>query len=136
MLRLTPSKVATLVGVNVETLRYYERIGLLPTPKRTAGGHRVYSQKDLDQLQFIRRARLLRFSLDEIRALLSLADPSHRLEVRKIAVERLQKLQTELAEKQQAAELLKHSIMECEAHTCGCQIIDMLKDENFPLSGH
>jgi MerR family mercuric resistance operon transcriptional regulator len=59
-------------GVNVETIRYYERIGLVPHPPRTASGRRVYAYEHHKQLCFIRRARELGFSLDEIRAMLTL----------------------------------------------------------------
>lgn len=61
-------------GTKVETIRYYERIGLLPRPARTPGNHRVYSQAHLARLSFIRRARSLGFSLDQVRQLLALSD--------------------------------------------------------------
>ncbi|SMF26495.1 MerR family transcriptional regulator, mercuric resistance operon regulatory protein [Tistlia consotensis] len=61
-------------GVNIETIRYYERIGIMPEPPRTAGGQRVYDAGHLGRLVFIRRSRELGFSLDEIRTLLHLAD--------------------------------------------------------------
>jgi MerR family mercuric resistance operon transcriptional regulator len=61
--------------VNIETIRYYERIRMMPTPPRTASGRRVYGTADLWRLAFIRRARELGFSLDEIRALLRLGGP-------------------------------------------------------------
>jgi MerR family transcriptional regulator, mercuric resistance operon regulatory protein len=60
-------------GVNIETIRYYERVGLMPTPPRTAGRQRVYDVQHLRRLTFIRRSRELGFSLDQIRALLGLA---------------------------------------------------------------
>src|SRR6266481_1087445 len=61
-------------GVNIETIRYYERAGLLPKPERSAGGYRLYRSTDSDRLCLIRRARDLGFSLDEVRRLLDLAD--------------------------------------------------------------
>lgn len=60
-------------GCKVETIRYYERIGLLPRPARTAGGHRLYAAEDLRRLIFIRRSRELGFGIDRIRELLALA---------------------------------------------------------------
>jgi DNA-binding transcriptional MerR regulator len=60
-------------GVNIETIRYYERIGMMPHPPRTASGRRVYGPTETGTLAFIRRARELGFTLDEIRALLALA---------------------------------------------------------------
>ena len=61
-------------GINSETIRYYEKIALLPKPDRSAGGHRVYREEDLQRLTFIRRCREMGFSLEEIRGLLSLVD--------------------------------------------------------------
>ena len=71
---LTRGAVAARTGVNIETVRYYERIGLLPPPPRTAGGHRIYGEELLKRLTFIRRSRDLGFTLDEIRGLLRLVD--------------------------------------------------------------
>ena len=71
---LSIGRLSKRTGCNVETIRYYERIGLLAPPPRTAGGHRVYGGDHAKRLGFIRRSRELGFSLDEIRALLSLAD--------------------------------------------------------------
>ena len=61
-------------GVNVETIRYYERIGVLPSPPRTEGGHRVYGDRHLRRLNFVRRSRELGFSLDEVKRMLRLVD--------------------------------------------------------------
>ena len=61
-------------GCNVETIRYYERIGMLAAPPRSAAGQRVYSAADLDRLTFVRRARELGFALDRIRQLLTMVD--------------------------------------------------------------
>lgn len=66
-------KLSAETGVNIETVRYYERIGIMPVPPRTHGGQRVYGEEHLKRLTFIRRSREMGFSLDEIRALLGLA---------------------------------------------------------------
>lgn len=66
--------LADAAETKVETVRYYERIGLLPKPGRTSGNYRAYSGDHLARLSFIRRARELDFTLDQIRALLGLAD--------------------------------------------------------------
>lgn len=65
-------RLSAETGVNIETIRYYERIGIMPPPPRTHGGQRVYGDDHLKRLAFIRRSRELGFSLDEIRALLGL----------------------------------------------------------------
>ena len=72
--RLTRGVVAVRSGVNIETVRYYERIGLLPEPPRSEGGHRLYTEDLLRRLNFIRRCRELAFTLDEVRGLLRLVD--------------------------------------------------------------
>ena len=61
-------------GVNIETIRYYEKIGVMPTPARSAGGYRVYCHEHARRLHFVRRGRELGFSLDELRGLLRLVD--------------------------------------------------------------
>jgi MerR family transcriptional regulator, mercuric resistance operon regulatory protein len=74
-LRAAPPTIGALsgrTGVNIETIRYYERIGLLPAPPRSGGGHRLYGEVHRQRLVFIRRARELGFSLEEVRVLLGL----------------------------------------------------------------
>ena len=71
---LTIGKLGQATGVKVPTIRYYEEIGLLPEAERTAGNQRLYSQKALERLRFIRHSRELGFSLEAIRDLLSLSD--------------------------------------------------------------
>ena len=63
-----------LTGVNIETIRYYEKIGLLPPPRRSEGRHRLYDRVLTQRLQFVRRSRELGFSIPEIKALLRLVD--------------------------------------------------------------
>ena len=65
--------ISAETGVNIETIRYYERIGIMPAPPRTQGGQRAYSEAHFKRLIFIRRSRKLGFSLDEIRVLIGLA---------------------------------------------------------------
>lgn len=67
-------RLSERTGVNIETIRYYERVGLLPAPARTQGKHRSYDESHLRRLAFIRRSRDLGFSLDDIRTLLALAE--------------------------------------------------------------
>ncbi|TVR83830.1 MAG: MerR family transcriptional regulator [Rhodospirillales bacterium] len=101
--------LARASGCRVETVRYYERIGLLPKPPRTAGGHRMYDSDHLRRLAFIRRSRELGFGLPEVRELLALADDRsapcdtvHALAERHLAAIRarladLRRMQRELA---------------------------------------
>ena len=73
---MTRGVLAKNSGVNAETIRYYEKIKLMPEPKRSQGGHRLYEPIHLQRLGFIRRCREMGFSLEEIRELLSLVDHS------------------------------------------------------------
>jgi MerR family mercuric resistance operon transcriptional regulator len=70
----TIGALANRAGCRVETVRYYERAGLMPVPPRTAGGHRSYGRDHVKRLIFVRRARELGFTIDEVRELLALAD--------------------------------------------------------------
>jgi len=72
---LTRGKLATQTGCNIETIRYYETIGLLPAPARTASGYRKYDEEHVRRLRFIQRARALGFTSEKIQGLLELTDP-------------------------------------------------------------
>ena len=89
-----------LTGVNIETIRYYERIKMLPAPPRTPSGRRVYGPSDLRVVAFIRRSRELGFSLDEIRALLRLGAPrtASCREVKDIATHHLQDVRAKISD--------------------------------------
>lgn len=75
---LSIGDLAQTTGTKVETIRYYERIGILPTPARTAGRQRAYTPAHLRRLGFVRRARDLGFTLDQVRAFVALADQPDR----------------------------------------------------------
>lgn len=75
---LTIGALAKATGTNIETVRYYERIGLLPAPRRTAGNYRAYDTAHLARLSFVRRSRDLGFSIDDVRDLLRLNDQKRR----------------------------------------------------------
>src|SRR5438093_6341175 len=85
--RLAIGTLSKRTGCNIETIRYYERVGLLPAPARSSGGYRLYGTGHLKRLAFVRRARTLGFSIDEVRTLLRLADERKRpcAEVRVVA---------------------------------------------------
>src|SRR5579871_710058 len=97
--RLTIGRLAASSGVNLETIRYYERIGLMPAPGRSEGGHRLYEDAERRRLAFIRRSRELGFSIEEIRALIDLATSSRSCEaVRPIAAAHLADVRAKLAD--------------------------------------
>ena len=90
-------ELAKTVDVNVETIRYYQRIGLLGLPQKPYGGTRSYSAQDLRRLRFIRRAQQIGFSLEDIRALLELSS-SDCTQVGKLAAEKLNLVHAKLTQ--------------------------------------
>jgi MerR family mercuric resistance operon transcriptional regulator len=116
-------------GVNIETIRYYERVKLLPAPPRTASGRRVYDPTDLRILVFIRRSRELGFSLDEIRALLRLGGPEKAScrEVREIAAHHLEDIRSKLHDLKKLERLLATTVSRCSGRTApDCPVLDIL----------
>jgi len=116
-------------GVNIETIRYYERVKLLSPPPRTAGGRRVYDSTGLRILVFIRRSRELGFSLDEIRALLRLGGPEKAScrEVRAIAAHHLEDIRSKLHDLKKLERLLATTVSKCSGRTApDCPVLDIL----------
>lgn len=121
--------LARAAATNVETIRYYEKSGLLPPPARTASNYRVYEQTHLDRLVFIRRGRDLGFSLDEVRALLRLTDDRTRscTEVDQIARTHLAEVERKLADLTKLKKELKHLVDHCRhGSVADCKIIEAL----------
>jgi MerR family mercuric resistance operon transcriptional regulator len=126
---LSIGRLARLAGVNLETIRYYERIGIMPPPSRTGGGHRAYDSEHVRRLAFIRRARELGFGIGDIRTLLTLATPDHRscAEVRDIASAHLAGVRAKLADLTKLETILAATIAECTAGpSVACPVLDML----------
>jgi len=116
-------------GTKVETIRYYERIGLLPAPARTSGNYRSYTPKHLGRLSFLRRARDLGFSLKQVRALLSLSDQRRRSceAVDRIAREHLAEVDRKIADLTALRRELHRVISQCGHGTVEeCRIIEAL----------
>src|SRR5262245_51624834 len=116
-------------GVSIETIRYYERIRMLPAPPRTASGRRVYGSRDARILAFIRRSRELGFSLDEIRTLLRLGGPERAScrEVREIAVRHLRDIRAKLSDLRKLDRLLARTVARCSGRTApDCPVLDIL----------
>lgn len=126
---LSIGEVAKATGTNVETIRYYERIGLLPEPGRTAGNFRIYTLSHAHRLSFIRRARRLGFSIDQVRDLLSLSDQRTRPcdAVDAIAREHLAEVDRKIADLQAMRRELGNLISQCGCGTVAdCRIIEAL----------
>lgn len=121
--------LARATGTKVETIRYYERIGLLPAPARTAGNYRVYSDEHFQRLSFIRRARNLGFAIEQIRDLLGLSDQRDRPceAVDAIAREHLAAVDRKIADLQALRRELDSLISQCGCGTIAdCRIIEAL----------
>ena len=125
-------QLAQHAGVAIDTVRYYERQGLLPPPQRRASGYRDYDARDSARLRFIRRAKDLGFSLQEIHELLHLSDnrDADRAEVRMLAQRRLDDIERKLRE----LEAMRTTLANLVGHCCGhgslddCPIIETLLD--------
>jgi MerR family mercuric resistance operon transcriptional regulator len=121
--------LARRAGVNVETIRYYERVGLMRPPPRTAGGYRVYGEDDATRLLFIRRARELGFTLDQVRDLLRLADDREHscAEARGLAVAHLADVRAKLADLRRMERVLEQMVAGCaDGSLPECPILEAL----------
>jgi Cu(I)-responsive transcriptional regulator len=126
---LSVGDLAKATGTKVETVRWYEKVGILPAPARTAGNYRAYGPEHLNRLSFVRRGRDLGFSLDQVRALLELADQRDRDcgEVDAIARQHLADIERKIADLQRLAAELRHVIGQCRGGTVSeCRIIEAL----------
>ncbi len=126
---LSIGDLAKAAGTKAETVRYYERIGLLPEPARTSGNYRAYARPHLERLSFIRRARDLGFSLDQVRALLRLADDRSQscAEVDRIAKLHLTEVERKIADLASLGGELRQLIDKCRHGTIAeCRILDAL----------
>lgn len=126
---LTIGDLGKATNTKVETIRYYESIGLLPKPARTSGNYRAYGQIELGRLSFIRRARDLGFSLDQVRAMLSLADDRtcDCAGIDRIAREHLEEVERKIADLTALRQELSAVIRSCAGSTIAdCRIIEAL----------
>lgn len=126
-------ELARETGTKVETIRWYERDGIMPAPVRTAGGHRVYTAAHRDRLAFIRHARELGFPLDDVRALLRLSDDPQRpcAEAHEIASAHLAAVQSRIARLQALEAELKRMVADCGRGTMSdCRVIESLADHS------
>lgn len=131
---LSIGALADATQSKAETIRYYERIGLLPAPARTAGNYRAYERRHLDRLSFIRRARDLGFSLDEVRELLRVSDRKEAScdEVDRIARSHLAEVERKIADLQALGGQLRQLIEQCGHGTIAeCRIVEALTPKTW-----
>jgi MerR family transcriptional regulator, mercuric resistance operon regulatory protein len=102
-------------SVNIETIRYYEKIGVMPAPHRSANGYRVYSADHLNRLNFVRRSRQLGFSLDEIRGLLRLVDGDAYTcaQVRELTLDHLVEIRRKIADLKRLKRVMEKMAAQC-----------------------
>lgn len=129
---LTSGEVASQAGVNPQTLRYYERRGLLPTPPRTAGGYRQYAPDHVTRIRFIKRAQELGFSLDEIDELLGMRADTHAesAEVKRLAEAKVVEVAAKIRDLERLKRTLEDLAAACsgEGTTGDCSILQAIED--------
>lgn len=129
MIALSIGELSRRTGVNIETIRYYERTGVLPPPPRTHGGHRVYAEDHLKRLSFVRRSRELGFGLDSIKDMLQMVDDRDVSceQVREIATGHLDNVRSKIADLKRMEKTLGKTVSLCDGgETPECPILDTL----------
>jgi len=125
---ITIGELGKRTGINIETVRYYEKIGLLPEPQRTASGYRQYGEDHVRRLRFIRRGRDLGFNIEAIRTLLRLAEhPDHPcVDADLLATQHLAEVEQRIADLVRLRDGLRQMV-DCHGHSVAeCRIIDTL----------
>lgn len=134
---LTIGNLAKATGTKVVTIRYYEQVGLLPPPQRTAGNYRIYKPDDLDRLRFIRRCRELGFTLSQVHDLLHLSSQTHEAcsDVDRITANHLAAIEQKIADLRRLADELRRISRRCQGNgrIADCQIIRALSPD---ATGH
>jgi MerR family transcriptional regulator, copper efflux regulator len=127
-------QLAKQSGVRIDTVRHYERIGLLKPTMRLASGYRRYGEAEQKRLRFIRRSKALGFTLDEIEALLSLSSTRNVGDIRRAASERLADVERRIAELARIRASLRSLIKACPGHGRAedCPILNALSQDSEP----
>jgi len=128
-MQLSRGSLGKQTGVNIETIRYYEKIGLMPDPVRSSGGYRIYDHSHLKRLSFVRRSRELGFTLREIRELLELVDGGDYTcaEVRDRTIVHLEEVAQKIRDLQKMQRILKTMAAKCDGGLVPeCPIVDSL----------
>ena len=129
MREFTIGQLSKLTDVNIETIRYFEKIGIIPHPPRNSSGYRVYSTPHLERLLFVRRSRELGFSQPEVRKLLTLVD-EHKYtcaEVREMTEKQLLTVKNKIKDLRKLEKALARMVSGCEGGDIpDCPIVDIL----------
>jgi len=125
---LTIGALAKAAGVNTETVRYYQRRGLLAVPPKSLNGYHHYPAQDVKRLRFIKRAQKLGFSLDEVANLLRLGE-ARCAETRELATHKLELIETRIADLERMAGTIRELVQRCGTGGAeGCPIVESLSD--------
>ncbi|HVB82082.1 MAG TPA: Hg(II)-responsive transcriptional regulator [Candidatus Binataceae bacterium] len=131
----TIGELAKQAGVNVETIRFYQRRGLLEEPKKPLGGIRRYAQAHVRRIRFVRGAQELGFSLDEVGELLALEDGRNCREAERIGSRKLATVRERLAQLRRVEKVLAALLEQCQCNSgkVNCPLIDALEFDKSPL---
>jgi MerR family mercuric resistance operon transcriptional regulator len=129
--KMTISRLASAAGVNVETVRFYQRSGLIDEPARPYSGYRTYGSEDVRRIRFIKRAQLLGFALDEIASLLKLEGSQTCASTRDLAARKLAMVEAKLSDLLAMRTALATMVSRCDSEhpSAGCPIIQALIDD-------
>jgi MerR family mercuric resistance operon transcriptional regulator len=131
---LSIGQLSAQTSCKIETIRYYEKIGIFPKPPRTEGGHRIYGENHLKRLVFIRRGRELGFSLEDIRALLKLIDggASTCQQVKEITLHHQENIHKKILDLKKLEKMLSKISSQCEGGVVpDCPILDALFEQKI-----
>ena len=131
---ITIGKLSDISGFSTDTIRYYEKMGVLGKPERAANGYRVYTQEILNILLFIKRAKIMNFTLDDIKMLLTMTERNDTVcgDVLVMVEGKISAFETELADMQLALNTLKRFARECpggQVPTTECPFIEYLQNQ-------
>jgi MerR family mercuric resistance operon transcriptional regulator len=127
--RLMRAELARRTGCNLETIRYYEKIGMMPAPPRTAAGYRIYDDAHVSRLRFILRGRELGFSIGELRGLLRLVDRGTQTcaEVKVLTEQHLSDVRTKIADLKRIEKVLAATAAQCSGEQVPeCPVLEAL----------
>ncbi|WP_374377717.1 helix-turn-helix domain-containing protein [Dongia sp.] len=132
-------EVAESTGCNIETVRFYEKIGLLLAPRRTESGHRIYDEQAVSRLAFILRARELGFSIEELRGLLDLVDGADYTcgEVRDLTLKHIEVIRHKIADLRKLERTMNQMVAKCADGTVPeCPIVTALSEPRKASRSH
>jgi MerR family transcriptional regulator, mercuric resistance operon regulatory protein len=129
MTNITRGGLSKRTGCHIETIRYYEKTGLMPNPPRSPGGHRMYGDEHLRRLSFIRRARELGFGIEDVRGLLELVDGGAYscAEIQALTLDHVGRIKRKIADLRRIERVLTKVAAQCDqGEIPDCPVIDVL----------